>query len=398
MDSPVKKKVPLVTTRRTYGRRKSMVFAGLLAMFAGPWLSTQALFSAQNPAMPPSTVAEWDPTKTPSPGGQFVGRAVCAECHVAEARSQPATPMGKAAQSVAECEILRNHPVLKFRFGPYDYKIIRDGNQSIYSVTEGTEKMSVPLLWAFGMGEAGQTYVFEKAGAYYESRVSFFNDVQKLDLTLGASREMPPTIEEALGKRQTREDATLCISCHTTGAVSGNILHVNTMMLGVSCEACHGPGGQHVRAIKSGHLETANIINPGKLVAGDLDEFCGSCHRTWWKVQLMHVKGVSNVRFQPYRLENSRCWSSDDTRISCVACHNPHEPLQRNATFYDSKCLSCHVRRGAKFSANHPGHACPVDTKNCIICHMPKYELPGGHFKFTDHQIRVVRSGETYPN
>jgi len=29
---------------------------------------------------------------------------------------------------------------------------------------------------------------------------------------------------------------------------------------------------------------------------------------------------------------------------------------------------------------------------------MPQYELPGGHFKFTDHQIRVVRAGEPYPD
>jgi hypothetical protein len=29
---------------------------------------------------------------------------------------------------------------------------------------------------------------------------------------------------------------------------------------------------------------------------------------------------------------------------------------------------------------------------------MPKIELPGAHARFTDHQIRIVRSGEAYPN
>ena len=228
--------------------------------------------------------------------------------------------------------------------------------------------------------------------------MSFFNDVQKLDLTLGMSREMPPSLDVALGNRQKPEDARLCIGCHATGAVRGTGLHVDTMMMGVTCEACHGPGAQHVDAVKSGHPESSTIFNPGKLAAGDLDEFCGACHRSWWKVQLMHVKGVGNVRFQPYRLENSRCWSSTDHRISCLGCHNPHEPLQRNAAFYDSKCLSCHLQRGARFSPNHPGKACRVSSRNCITCHMPKYELPGGHFKFIDHQIRVVRPGEAFPN
>jgi hypothetical protein len=29
---------------------------------------------------------------------------------------------------------------------------------------------------------------------------------------------------------------------------------------------------------------------------------------------------------------------------------------------------------------------------------MPKYELPGAHFKFTDHRIRIVKAGEPYPD
>lgn len=28
---------------------------------------------------------------------------------------------------------------------------------------------------------------------------------------------------------------------------------------------------------------------------------------------------------------------------------------------------------------------------------MPKVELPGGHAQFTDHNIRVVKAGEPYP-
>jgi hypothetical protein len=29
---------------------------------------------------------------------------------------------------------------------------------------------------------------------------------------------------------------------------------------------------------------------------------------------------------------------------------------------------------------------------------MPKVELPGSHSVFTDHQIRIVRAGDRYPN
>ena len=32
--------------------------------------------------------------------------------------------------------------------------------------------------------------------------------------------------------------------------------------------------------------------------------------------------------------------------------------------------------------------ACLVSQKDCITCHMPKVEIPGSHFQFTDHRIR----------
>jgi formate-dependent nitrite reductase cytochrome c552 subunit len=39
-----------------------------------------------------------------------------------------------------------------------------------------------------------------------------------------------------------------------------------------------------------------------------------------------------------------------------------------------------------------------VAKANCVECHMPKVDLPGAHHKFTDHQIRIARAGEPYPN
>ncbi len=362
----------------------------------------------QLPAQANSTT--WNPSEGAPIGAQFVGRAVCGGCHVSEGETQQTTPMAEAAESAAEFRILRDHPRLSLKLGPYTYEIMRRETASDYSVNDGKQSVTEPILWAFGKGEAGQTYVFTHAGAYYQSRVSFFNDVQKLDLTLGASLETPRSLEEALGDRMSPNEARACIGCHTTNAVTGVHLHVQTMTLGIGCEACHGPGGEHVKAVKAGHLETTHIFNPGKLAGGELDDFCGACHRTWWQVLILRTRGVNNVRFQPYRLENSRCWDADDKRISCIACHDPHQHRRREVAFYTPKCLACHAsartetRRGSagaevsdRSDAKGP-KSCPVSNHECISCHMPRYELPGGHFRFTDHQIRVVRAGEPYPN
>ena len=39
----------------------------------------------------------------------------------------------------------------------------------------------------------------------------------------------------------------------------------------------------------------------------------------------------------------SRFWATaGDPRITCIACHNPHQPLVHSTAAYDIKCLACH--------------------------------------------------------
>jgi hypothetical protein len=130
--------------------------------------------------------------------------------------------------------------------------------------------------------------------------------------------------------------------------------------------------------------------------AESISNFCGQCHRSWDDVVRNHWHGQAFVRFQPYRLQNSKCFSGNDPRISCLACHNPHQPANRSDVSYDSKCLACHSE--AKTSHASTAKVCTVSKNNCVSCHMPKVELPGGHTSFTDHQIRIVKPGEAYPN
>ncbi|HEX5481462.1 MAG TPA: multiheme c-type cytochrome [Terriglobia bacterium] len=340
----------------------------------------------------------WQPTRA-TPGAKYVGNKLCASCHPAEAATQGLTPMARALERIPQCSILLRHPSLTHRIGRYTYRVVTHGGRSTYTVTDGASVFSEPLAWAFGQGQAGQTYVYEYKGDFYESRVSFFNDTQSLDLTLGYSGTHPENVEQAAGRRISTDEARDCFSCHATAAVSNDHLQLNQAMPGITCEGCHGPGAAHVAAAKAGNLKSPHIFNPGRLDTQALSDFCGSCHRSWEQVEMMNLEGVQDVRFQPYRLANSRCFDTTDPRISCVACHNPHEQVQTSVAFYDTKCLACHLKQGetrAKFPTKIAA-ACPVSQKNCITCHMPKYEIPGGHYKFTDHDIRVVRAGEPYP-
>jgi len=344
----------------------------------------------------------WWPTKGDATRDSYVGTATCAKCHASKVATQQKHAMAHAAVRAAHAEILRQNDHLPFRLGPYREEIVTKGGKSVLTVTanDGAARLSADLLWAFGVGHMGQTYVYEKNGTYYESHLTFFSSSQDLNITPGQSLATPRSLEEAAGRRMPPAETRACFACHTTASVINGQLDLSGAVPGITCEACHGPGASHVVAMNSGPQEQGEhlIMNPGRLDPVASVDFCGACHRTWEDVVTNIGLGALNLRFAPYRLENSKCWSKPDARLTCVACHDPHQPLEHDAAAYDSRCLQCHVNQpGAKTTAghrdsdhpdsDHPGAACPVSTKNCTTCHMPKVESSIQHSTFTDHWI-----------
>lgn len=359
-----------------------------------------SIFGDGQKAAPENTpLSNWRPSRDPS-GIHYVGSSKCAECHKDKALTQPATPMAHALEPVADCQVLSAHPRLTFRNGPYTYQITRQGNRSIYSVTDGEKTISEPILYCVGRGKVGQTYILRHNGLFYESRISYYQPIQNLDFTIGQPRIVPTSVEEALGRPLGFDEARDCFACHAPAAVIESQLHLDPLIPGVTCEACHGPGEKHVAAVTSNGSKELQIFNPGKLDPSSLSQdFCGTCHCSFDQVMLMPAQGgVNNIRFQPYRMFNSRGHNRLDARTSCLACHDPHDSLEHNAAFYDSKCLACHLKNpGEAKTDKRTAAACPVGKQQCSTCHMPKLEIPGTHFKFTDHWIRIVKSNEPVP-
>jgi hypothetical protein len=359
--------------------------------------TTSAMLQQGKPAR------RWHPTRIPT-GTVFVGDQSCAECHKDKAATQLQSSMGLAMESIKDSKVLTANPKMTFRIGPYAYEIKRDGDRSVYTVTDGKETISLPILYAFGQGKAGQTYVLQYDGAYFESFVSYYNEIKGLDFTIGTARTAPGSLVAAVGRRLTKNETVSCFGCHSTGAISGTQFQPEKLTPGIRCEICHGPGGDHVAAGKAGGPSAQMIFNPARLSGDELtQDFCASCHRGNGEFAMLKSMEENNVRFQPYRIFQSKCYS-DDRRISCVACHDPHTPIQQDAAYYDAKCLACHTASGKakpaalKQDRQESAPGCKVAAKNCASCHMPKVEPPGAHFKFTDHYIRIAKPNEAYQN
>lgn len=378
--------------------RKALVLITSLLCALYFVLSTTSL-RVQSQTSGGNALSQWRPGRE-VPGIRYVGSDACAKCHSPESKAHSVSPMGQALAPVSNCQVLNTHARLTFRSGPYSYQIVRQGNRSIYTVADDANAISEPILYCFGKGEVGQTYIFKHNGMFYESRVSFYKETQNLDFTTGHPRSASTSLADAIGRPLSVGEVNECFGCHSTAAVIGSQLQLHNLIPGVSCEGCHGPGEKHIAAAKARKFKDLQIFNPGNMDADALtQEFCGSCHRSFDDVMVMPGQaGLNNIRFQPYRIFNSP-GHKGDARINCVACHDPHDKLEHDATFYDSKCLACHLSSSGE--ARPPSRSaafCPVGKQQCAKCHMPKVELPEMHFKFTDHWIRVVKPNDSVPN
>jgi len=320
----------------------------------------------------------------------------CATCHAAVVASYSHAGMRHAMEPAGSNPVLDTHGTLAGQVGKYAYTVQKKDGQALYTVTDGSDSMTLPIRWMFG--QHSQTWVLEKDGHLYESLVSYFPALGGLGTTPGDDKLAPTNLTEAMGRKLSTWETLQCFTCHASGAVDGVKLTLDKLKPGLDCEHCHVGAELHRSDAANDNFKT---LPPAlkKMDSEEISSFCGQCHRTFDIVARNHWKGPAFVRFQPYRLENSRCFVGNDPRISCLACHNPHEPVKHDTAFYDSKCLACHAAQNiAAHASPTAAKICPVAKANCTSCHMPKVDLPGGHAPFTDHMIRIARAGDPYPN
>ena len=316
----------------------------------------------------------------------------CEVCHRREAEAAKSSPMTHALQRSGESDFLKNNLDLSFRSGKFSYSIRREDNTSTYSVTDGIGSISASIEWAFGAGIVGQTYLYRRDGAWYEAAVSFYPELKGLDWTPGQAGRLRRNLEEAAGRKIDSAEARRCLGCHSTSAVWSRASNLESLTAGVQCAQCHTSGAQHAAAMRRGDAARAVVPKLATMETEELANLCGKCHPSWADIAANGPRGALNIRFQFYRLTNSRCYDSADRRIACTACHDPHGRLAKDGSSYDSKCEQCHLPVNAR------AKICPVSKRDCITCHMPKVEVPELHYQFTDHRIRIAKAGDRYPD
>ncbi len=329
----------------------------------------------------------------PSPSGDpiardpapYVGAASCTPCHQAIARGQRGSHHARTFWSGATLAKmpLPDH-ALADPADPAVFHTIRRVAEAVHVETqaEGRTYRAV-LAYAFGSGDRGLTPVgSDESGRWCELRMSHYADGPVWDVTPG--HETTPTVpSDWIGKSLNEDALRHCVDCHTTApraarADAGALASER----GIGCERCHGPGGNHLKAVAAGLADLA-IARP-KLARGEpIVRLCGHCHSP--KGRTVSPSDPSSIRFQSTTLTWSRCYTRSDHQLDCVTCHDPHRDAETSPAFYESKCLDCHGTGTTTRCSVNP-------VRDCIGCHMPTRSGVVPHSPFTDHHIRVHAS------
>ena len=228
-----------------------------------------------------------------------------------------------------------------------------------------------------------------------------------------------------------RPTGPLCDGCHS---VNYNLETKTVTEWNVGCEKCHGPGGDHVQ-----RPSAENIVNPAGLDYVRANDVCIQCHSQgrplknpvngryydWavgfqagaalqdvWQLEEHKLGETTFTHFPDGTAHKNRMQGNDFASslmythgVTCFSCHDVHGTAN-NADLLKPAgvlCLECHGPNSpngprAATIEQHTHHKLGSRGSECVECHMPKIDLPGAHHKFTDHQIRIARAGEPYPN
>jgi Cytochrome c554 and c-prime len=330
---------------------------------------------------------------TPS---SYAGDAACTTCHkdhtdsyfqTAHHRtSQPADKSSIAGPFTTGANVLRtSNPGLLFQMEAKANGFYQTAVLGLASLTSRAERFDVVI----GSGRKGQTYLYWKGDQLFQLPVSYWVELGQWVNS--------PGYRDGIADFN-RPVVPRCLECHATyaqsipGPVPPNHYKRDSLALGIACERCHGPGGAHVEARRSGsRAETAtdSIVNPTKLSRDRQVEVCAQCHGGPGKRLIAslfsYVPGapldnyIEHDHFDPSAnidvhgnqvalLQKSRCFQSSPA-MNCSTCHNVHES-QRNAAAFSDRCLICHKVSDCGIFAKSGAQI----TGKCVDCHMPNLQ------------------------
>jgi len=320
---------------------------------------------------------------------EFAGEDACRNCHAEEFRTYGETAHHRTSEPPSKETILgsfadgqnvmkTSNPFLSFRMEAKADGFYQTAVWEIASAaTTRTEKVDVVI----GSGRRGQTYLYWKKGQLFQLPVSYWTDLHAWINS--------PNYQDGEANFEKRVLPN-CLACHMSYAaaigspVYSNEFRKDSLVLGISCERCHGPGKKHAEAMAAKGPD-AIVARIGRLSRAKQVEVCAQCHgglRAPIEDPFSYVPGEELEKYfrspggtvlktadvhgnQVGLLQMSKCYQSSPN-MGCTTCHDVHR-TQREAPAFAERCLTCH---GVESCGEFSKMGRRLEGK-CVDCHMP---------------------------
>lgn len=322
---------------------------------------------------------------------EFAGTQTCLNCHQDIGKDYLHTMHFFTSQKASEQTIKGSFEQGKnyFVYGVGREVHLEKRDSGLYQVyySKGIEKLSRRIDIVFGSGKIAQTYATWVGDTLAELPVSYFTTLNEWVNSPGYPLH-PVLFNRPITSR--------CLECHSTyvekisiGDHEPEAFDKNNLILGVTCERCHGPGEKHVKFQENnpGTEETRYIVNPAKLSRSLSLSLCGLCHSGRQQKsrpsfsfiagdtlsKYFHIDSVlqnaANIDVhgnQLGMLANSKCFKM--SQMTCMSCHDTHKNETGEKTVFIQKCMNCHKEQHKSID----GITRQYIQSNCIDCHMPE--------------------------
>jgi predicted CXXCH cytochrome family protein len=222
----------------------------------------------------------------------------------------------------------------------------------------------------------------------------------------------------------------MCAECHSTNLkkqydFASDSFHTTWSEINVACEACHGPGSEHIKRAHAGSVGAASGLtvhfparaawrmnpstgNAQRAVPRTVNteiETCAVCHSRRAQIKEGYVPGHDFLDTHIPALLSEHLYEADGQMrdevynygsflqskmfangVSCGDCHEPHSLKLRAPK--NGVCLQCHA--ASKYeNKTHHRHS-DVAATGCPACHMPQRTYMGVDTRH-DHSFRIPR-------
>ena len=351
----------------------------------------------------------------------FVGREQCVDCHEEAYELWLGSDHDNAMDVASEETILGDFNDVEFEHDGVTSRFYKkDDGYFVFTEGPNGEMAEFEVAYTFGIEPLQQYLVPFPGGRLQALSVAWDTEEQRwFDLYPDATFSPDDWLHWT---RNGQNWNGMCAECHSTNLQKNYDAETRTFNttwseIDVSCEACHGPGSQHLAWAEIDPMARPEIEDYGLVVhTGAMDsrqqvEMCAPCHSRRAEVgdydhsqaDLLEYALPSLLREGTYHvdgqiLEEDYVWGSFvqskmfQNDVRCGDCHDSHSlALHKEG---NELCLQCHQADSYDAYEHHfhqkfvEGE--PSDGALCVKCHMPEQPFMVIDER-ADHSIRVPR-------